>query len=77
MKIEGSAAEHLSTLKNSKKMAEIMSSLEYAKSTGASIALILNETLGSIREAVLIVTILRVYHSYEVTFCGEGITVKL
>lgn len=77
MQIEGSAAEHLSTLKNSKKMAEIMNSLEYAKSTGASIALIVNETLGSIREAVLIVTILRVYHSYEVTFCGEGITVKL
>gem|GEM_PF-5761548 len=77
MQIEGSAAEHLSALKESRKMAEIMNSLKYAENTGANIAFIVNETLGSIREAVLIVTILRVYHGYEVAFCREGITVKL
>lgn len=77
MTAEGLAAEQLVTFKSSQKMQGIIESIQLATSGGAEFAFILNEKLGSTRDAVLIVTLLRIDYHYTVTFHKEGIAVKL
>ncbi|MDE0581521.1 hypothetical protein ON064_00465 [Planococcus sp. A6] len=77
MTAEGLAAAQLATFKSSQKMQEIVKSIQLATNGGAKFAFILNEKLGSTRDAVLIVTLLRIDYHYTVTFHKEGIAVKL
>lgn len=72
----GQAAIDLDTFDKSEMMAQIRSTIQEVANTGARSVFIVYELLGTSRETIFIVTLLR-NHGYEVQFYPGGISVKL
>lgn len=76
MPAQGQAAITLDEFDKSEMMNGIRSVIHEVAITGARVVFIVNEKLGTTREAIFIVTLLRI-HGYEVEFHQEGISIKL
>lgn len=76
MPAQGQAAVSLEEFDKSAMMDGIRSIIQEVAITGARLVFIVNEKLGTTREAIFIVTLLRI-HGYEVKFHQEGISIKL
>lgn len=76
MTAQGQAAISLDEFYKSEMMNGIRSIIHEVAITGARVVFIVNEKLGTTREAIFIVTLLRI-HGYEVQFHQEGIAIKL
>lgn len=76
MTAQGQAAISLDEFDKSEIMNGIRSIIHEVAITGARLVFIVNEKLGTTRDAIFIVTLLRLY-GYEVQFHQEGISIKL